>query len=79
MSVAVRRSASLTYADIIGTWFLSMLAGHRRYAHIAALRADAISPQLLGLSTVVSEDTVRRALSAIDEAAGRTWMPLSPK
>ena len=61
-------------SDIIGTWFLSVLAGHRRYAHIAALRADAISPQLLGLSTVVSEDTVRRALRAIDETAGRTWM-----
>ena len=60
--------------DIIGTWFLSVLAGHRRYAHIAALRADAISPQLLGLSTVVSEDTVRRALQAMDEGAGRTWM-----
>ena len=60
--------------DIIGTWFLSVLAGHRRYAHIAALRSDAISPQLLGLSTVVSEDTVRRALRAIDEAAGRAWM-----
>ena len=60
--------------DIIGTWFLSVLAGHRRYAHIAALRADAISPQLLGLSAVVSEDTVRRALIAVDEVAGRTWM-----
>ena len=60
--------------DIIGTWFLSVLAGHRRYAHIAALRADAISPQLLGLSTVVSEDTVRRALIAMDEEAGRAWM-----
>jgi hypothetical protein len=60
--------------DIIGTWFLSVLAGHRRYAHIAALRADALSPQLLGLTTVVSEDTVRRALIAMDEVAGRTWM-----
>ena len=59
-------------AHIIGTWFLSVLAGHRRYAHIAALRADAISPQLLGLSTVVSEDTVRRALQAMEEGAGRT-------
>ncbi len=60
--------------DIIGTWFLSVLAGHRGYAHIAALRADALSPQLLGLTTVVSEDTVRRALIALDEGAGRRWM-----
>ena len=60
--------------DIIGTWFLSVLAGHRRYAHMAALRADALSPQVLGLTTVVSEDTVRRALIAVDEVAGRRWM-----
>jgi hypothetical protein len=29
---------------------------------------------LLGLGSLVSEDTVRRALSAMDEAAGRAWM-----
>jgi hypothetical protein len=61
-------------ADILGTWFLSVLAGHRRYAHIATLRADALSPQLLGLGALVSEDTLRRALGAMDEAAGDAWM-----
>jgi hypothetical protein len=60
--------------DIIGTWFLSVLAGHRRYAHIASLRADTLSAQLLGLGALVSEDTVRRALIALDEEAGRGWM-----
>ena len=60
--------------DIIGTWFLSVLAGHRRYAHIATLRADTLSPRLLGLNALVSEDTVRRALIALDEEAGRGWM-----
>ena len=35
--------------DILGTAMLSMLAGHKRYAHIAALRCDAVLPELLGI------------------------------
>src|SRR5271166_323744 len=31
--------------DVLGTVMLSMLAGHRRYAHIAALRCDAVLPE----------------------------------
>jgi hypothetical protein len=37
-----------------------MLAGHRRYAHISALRFDGVLPELLGMTKVVSEDSVRR-------------------
>src|SRR6266446_5195802 len=59
--------------DILGTVMLSVLAGHRRYAHITALRCDPVNPPLLGMSKVVSEDAVRRALSKIEEAAGRAW------
>jgi hypothetical protein len=29
--------------DILGTAVLSMLSGHKRYAHITALRADGVS------------------------------------
>jgi DDE family transposase len=61
-------------ADILGTLFLSVLAGHWRYAHMAALRADGVSAALLGMSAVVSEDTVRRALKAVEEAAGVSWL-----
>lgn len=61
-------------ADVLGTLFLSVLAGHWRYAHIAALRADAVSAGLLGMESVVSEDTVRRALKAMDETAGMSWL-----
>lgn len=60
-------------ADILGTWFLSILSGHRRYAHITALRADGVVPQLLGMNRIVSEDTVRRGLNVIEEEAGQTW------
>ena len=61
-------------ADVLGTLFLSVLSGHWRYAHIAALRADGVSAALLGMDTVVSEDTVRRALTAMDEQEGLRWL-----
>lgn len=59
--------------DVLGTWLLSTLNGHRRYAHITALRNDRVNPQLLGMNQVVSEDSVRRALRRMDPEAGRYW------
>ena len=59
--------------DVIGTWILSILAGHKRYAHITALRCDNVLPELMGLSNIVSEDSVRRGLQAIPEAEGLRW------
>jgi hypothetical protein len=56
--------------DVLGTAVLSMLSGHRRCAHVAALRADGVLPELLGLTRVMSEDAVRRGLKAIDTPAG---------
>jgi hypothetical protein len=60
--------------DILGTVMLSVLAGHRRYAHITTLRCDPVNPPLLGMAKVVSEDAVRRALTKIEAEAGRTWL-----
>ena len=48
--------------DVLGTLMMGMLAGHRRYAHITALRGDAVAAQALGMNKVVSEDALRRAL-----------------
>src|SRR5690348_5669359 len=45
--------------DLLGTVLLSILSGHSRYAHITALRCDAVNPRLLGMKKVVSEDAVR--------------------
>ena len=28
--------------DVLGTWLLAILAGHKRYAHITGLRGDAV-------------------------------------
>jgi hypothetical protein len=60
--------------DVLGTLMLGMLAGHRRYAHITALRGDAVAAQALGMNKVVSEDALRRAMERIDEAASTAWM-----
>jgi len=60
--------------DILGTVMLSVLAGHRRYAHITTLRCDPVNPPLLGMTKVVSEDAVRRALGKIAAEAGRAWL-----
>ena len=37
-----------TNRDILGTWMLSVLAGHKRYAHVTALRGDGVSPRFSG-------------------------------
>src|SRR5580698_3728653 len=60
--------------NVLGTLVLSVLAGHWRYAHINAIRGDGINPGLLGMSGVASEDSVRRAMKAMDEVASGAWM-----
>ncbi len=60
--------------DLLGTVMLSVLSGHRRYAHVTALRCDPVNPPLLGMGKIVSEDAVRRGLAKIDEAKGLGWL-----
>jgi hypothetical protein len=60
--------------DVLGTLLLAILAGHRRYAHVTALRGDAVAAQALGMERVISEDALRRALERIDEAASGAWL-----
>ena len=51
-----------------------MLAGAKRYAHIAGVRGDAVLPELLGMTKVVSEDAIRRPFKAIGEKEGAAWL-----
>ena len=60
--------------DVLGTVLLSVLAGHWRYAHINAIRGDGVNAQLLGMKKVVSEDSVRRAMIAMNKAAAEQWL-----
>ena len=62
-------------ADILGTWLLSMLSGHWRYAHYRGTRGRG-QCGAVGDGGVVAEDTVRRALKAMDEEAGMDWFTI---
>ncbi|UUZ66186.1 transposase (plasmid) [Polaromonas sp. P1-6] len=60
--------------DVLGTWLLAILAGHKRYAHITGLRGDAVSPQILGMEKIISEDALRRSLSRMSAEQSKTWL-----
>jgi len=49
--------------NVLGTWLLSILDGQRRYAHVTGLRGDEVAPQILGMSKIVSDESLRRALA----------------
>lgn len=57
-----------------GTVVLSILNGHTRYAHINALRNDRVGPEVLGMSKMVSEDSVRRALKRAQPQTWDAWL-----
>ena len=61
-------------AEERGTWMLSILSGHKRYAHVTAMRGDGVNPGLLGMKKVISEEALRNALKRIDETEGTTWL-----
>src|ERR1019366_3646583 len=60
--------------DVLGTLLLSILAGHNRYSHITALRCDGVSPGVLKMNKIISEDAMRRGLARIDSAASEVWL-----
>jgi len=59
---------------VLGTLFLASLSGCRRYSHINGLRGDGVSPGILGMSKLVSDDSLSRALGAMDEARADAWI-----
>ena len=60
--------------DVLGSLLLSILSGHKRYAHIAMLFNDQISASMLGMNKFTSEDSARRALKRIPEDSGTKWL-----
>ncbi|MDD2774989.1 MAG: transposase [Gallionella sp.] len=61
-------------SDVLGTWMLSTLSGHRRYSHVTTIRCDGVNPNLLNMNKVISEDALRNALKRIPEAEGTAWL-----
>lgn len=60
--------------DVVGTMVLAILAGCKRYCHIDRLRNDTVCAELLGMTKVVLDESVRRALKRCDEAALDAWL-----
>lgn len=60
--------------DILGTIFLAVLAGHKRYAHITTIRSDSVLPGLLGMKRVRSEDAIRRAFQHGEANLYEEWL-----
>ena len=63
-----------TKYDVLGTLLLSILAGHNRYSHITALRGDGVSPDVLKMNKIISEDAMRRGLARIEPTASEVWL-----
>lgn len=57
--------------DVLGTWLLSILDGQKRYAHVACLRGDAVATEILGMSKIISDESLRRALAHLAPCAGK--------
>lgn len=72
--LAYRSNNAPKKRDVLGTLFLSILSGHWRYAHMTSIRYDTVNPGLLGMSRVVSEDSVRRAFIPVEEEACAKWL-----
>ena len=60
--------------DVVGTMVLAILAGYSRYCHIERIRNDTACAELLGMSKVMSDESVRRALKNCDEAKLDAWL-----
>ena len=59
---------------VLGPAFMSVPAGHWRYAHLNAIRGDAAHPNVLGVTSTVSEDVVRDALKRVPEVSATQWL-----
>ena len=60
--------------DILGTMVLSIVTGARRYAHINALRHDAVNPVLLGMTRICSDYSVLRGLGSLNGQEAQDWL-----
>ncbi len=60
--------------NLLGSLFLSILAGHTRYSHLKSLVGDTVNQELLGMTKIVGDDSARRGLKKIDEAEGLHWL-----
>ena len=71
--IVYRSPNAPTKRDVLGTLMLGVLTGQSRYAHLNALRLDRVTPKLLGMRRVMSEDSARRAFLKVEEEEAVLW------
>ena len=52
------------------TFMLTALTAGRRFSHVERLREDPAIPELFGMESVVSDDTLRRCFKSVDPVLG---------
>jgi hypothetical protein len=60
--------------DVIQSFMLTALTEGRRFSHVERLREDPTIPELFGMESVVSDDTVRRFFKSVDPVLGAEWI-----
>ena len=60
--------------NVLGSFLLSILSGHTRYAHMTNLMSDNVNAKSLEMTKVVRDDCARRALQKINESEGVNWL-----
>ena len=60
--------------DVLQSFILTALVDGRRFSHVGRLREDPTICELFGMDKVVSDDTIRRFLGSLDEAAASAWV-----
>lgn len=60
--------------DIRGTWLLSILAGYIATLTSPRCAATEVSPQILGMGKIVSEDALRWALAGMSASESQMWL-----
>lgn len=70
-------NASLVY-DFIQSFMLTALTDGRRFSHIERLREYPTIPELFGMESVVSDDSVRRFFKSVDPVLGAEWIARRP-
>lgn len=65
--------------DVLQSFVLTALTDGRRFSHVERLREDPTIPELFGMESVVSDDTVRRFFRSVDPVLGAEWIAQNVK
>jgi len=60
--------------DILASFMLTTLCDGSRFVHVERLRHDPALAQVMGMESVVSDETIRRFLKVLPEREGRQWI-----